>query len=65
MAAEHVIDISAGAERATAATKTYTMSLLAVAMLVAAMEGGTGFGGDRASPAVGAGTAAGRDARRP
>ena len=49
MAAEHVIDISAGAERATAATKTYTMSLLAVAMLVAALEGGTGFGGDRAT----------------
>ena len=38
-----------GPERATAATKTYTMSLLAVAMLVAALEGGTGFGGDRAT----------------
>jgi len=46
-AADHVIDISAGQEHATAATKTYSMSLLAVAMLVAAMEGGTGFGGDR------------------
>jgi glucosamine--fructose-6-phosphate aminotransferase (isomerizing) len=48
-AAEHVIDISAGDERATAATKTYTMSLLAVAMLAAALDGGTGFGGDRAT----------------
>ncbi len=48
-AADHVIDIGAGAERATAATKTYTMSLLAVAMLVAAMEGGTGVAGDRAA----------------
>ncbi len=47
-AADHVIDISAGEERATAATKTYTMSLLAVAMLVAAIDGGTGFGGERA-----------------
>jgi glutamine---fructose-6-phosphate transaminase (isomerizing) len=46
-AADHVIDISAGPERATAATKTYTMSLLAVAMLVAAVDGGTGFAGDR------------------
>ncbi len=44
-AADHVIDIAAGPERATAATKTYTQSLLAVAMLVAAMEGGTGYGG--------------------
>ena len=41
-AADHVIDIGAGPERATAATKTYTMSLLAVAMLVAAIDGGTG-----------------------
>jgi glutamine---fructose-6-phosphate transaminase (isomerizing) len=48
-AADHVLDISAGPERATAATKTYTMSLLAVAMLVAAIDGGTGFAGDRAT----------------
>ena len=48
-AADHVIDIGAGQERATAATKTYTTSLLAVAMLVAAIDGGTGFGGDRAA----------------
>src|SRR6188472_2838137 len=45
-AAEHLIDIGAGPERATAATKTYSLSLLAVAMLVAALEGGTGYGGD-------------------
>jgi glucosamine--fructose-6-phosphate aminotransferase (isomerizing) len=50
-AAEHVIDISAGPERATAATKTYTLSLLGVAMLVAALDGGTGFGGDTATRA--------------
>lgn len=48
-AAEHVIDIGAGPELATAATKTYSLSLLAVAMLVAALEGGTGFGGDARS----------------
>ncbi len=48
-AAEYVIDIAAGPERATAATKSYSMSLLAVAMLVAALEGGTGFGGDVAA----------------
>ena len=46
---DHVIDIGAGQERATAATKTYTMSLLAVAMLAAAIDGGTGFAGDRAT----------------
>jgi glucosamine--fructose-6-phosphate aminotransferase (isomerizing) len=45
-AAEHVIDIGAGPERATAATKTYSLSLLAVAMLVAHLQGGTSFGGD-------------------
>jgi glutamine---fructose-6-phosphate transaminase (isomerizing) len=48
-ASDHVIDIGAGQERATAATKTYTMSLLAVAMLVAAIDGGTGFAGDLAT----------------
>ncbi|MFN8519780.1 MAG: SIS domain-containing protein [Chloroflexota bacterium] len=51
-AAEHVIDIAAGPERATAATKTYSLSLLAVAMLVAAIDGGTGFGGDAAARAA-------------
>lgn len=44
--ADHVINIAAGPELATAATKTYSLSLLAVAMLVSALEGGTGFGGD-------------------
>jgi glucosamine--fructose-6-phosphate aminotransferase (isomerizing) len=37
-AAEFVIDICAGAERAVAATKTYTAELLAIAMLACAME---------------------------
>jgi glucosamine--fructose-6-phosphate aminotransferase (isomerizing) len=37
-AAEHVIDLSAGPERAVAATKTYTAELLAVALLVTAIE---------------------------
>jgi glucosamine--fructose-6-phosphate aminotransferase (isomerizing) len=37
-AAEFVIDLKAGPERAVAATKTYTAELLALAMLSAAME---------------------------
>jgi glucosamine--fructose-6-phosphate aminotransferase (isomerizing) len=37
-AAEHVIALGAGAERAIAATKTYTAELLALAMLVAALD---------------------------
>ncbi|MEA3342060.1 MAG: SIS domain-containing protein [Chloroflexota bacterium] len=37
-AAEFVIDISAGAEKAVAATKTYTAQLLAIAMLSAALS---------------------------
>jgi len=42
-AAEHVVDLSAGAERAVAATKTYTAELVALAMLVAELDGsGTG-----------------------
>lgn len=36
-AASHVIDISAGQERAVAATKTYTAELMAIAMLSAAL----------------------------
>jgi glucosamine--fructose-6-phosphate aminotransferase (isomerizing) len=36
-AAEHVLALSAGAERAVAATKTYTTQLLAIAMLSAAI----------------------------
>ena len=38
-AAEHVVDLSAGAERAVAATKTYTAELVALAMLVTALDG--------------------------
>jgi glucosamine--fructose-6-phosphate aminotransferase (isomerizing) len=38
-AAESVVDICAGEERAIAATKTYTAQLMAVAMLSAAMDG--------------------------
>jgi glucosamine--fructose-6-phosphate aminotransferase (isomerizing) len=38
-AAEHVVDLSAGAERAVAATKTYTAELVALAMLVAELDG--------------------------
>lgn len=37
-AAEWVMDISAGAERAVAATKTYTAELLSIAMLAAALD---------------------------
>ncbi len=36
-AAEHVIDLGAGPERAVAATKTYTAELTAIAMLAAAL----------------------------
>lgn len=36
--AEHVIDLGAGPERAVAATKTYTAQLIAVALLVTALE---------------------------
>jgi glucosamine--fructose-6-phosphate aminotransferase (isomerizing) len=38
-AAEHVIDLGAGPERAVAATKTYTAELVAIARLVAAIGG--------------------------
>ena len=38
-AAEHLLPLLAGKERAVAATKTYTTQLLALAMLSAAMEG--------------------------
>ncbi len=39
-AAEFVVDIGAGPEKAVAATKTYSSSLLAVAMLATALGGG-------------------------
>ena len=38
-AADHVLDICAGLEAATAATKSYTAELMAVAMLSAALSG--------------------------
>ncbi|MEM5774996.1 MAG: SIS domain-containing protein, partial [Anaerolineaceae bacterium] len=38
-AAEHVIDLSAGEEKAVAASKTYTAQLMAVALLSAALSG--------------------------
>ena len=38
-AAEHVIDLGAGPERAVAATKTYTAELAAIALLAAALGG--------------------------
>jgi glucosamine--fructose-6-phosphate aminotransferase (isomerizing) len=48
-AAEHTIDIGAGPEQAVAATKTYTASLLAVAMLADAMAPTEVWGGDPAT----------------
>jgi glucosamine--fructose-6-phosphate aminotransferase (isomerizing) len=58
-AAEHVIDIGAGPERAIAATKTYTGELLALAILVAAWASPAGaLGGDRALADVPAGATA-------
>jgi len=49
-AAEHVIDLGAGDERAVAATKTYTAELLSVALLVVAIEARLGRGSE--APAV-------------
>ncbi|HEY7618579.1 MAG TPA: SIS domain-containing protein [Solirubrobacteraceae bacterium] len=43
-AADHVVDLEAGAERSVAATKTYTASLAAIAALVA--EGDPGLAGE-------------------
>lgn len=50
-AADHVIDIGAGPEVAVAATKSYSASLLAVAMLASAMAQGrvVALGGDDAA----------------
>jgi glucosamine--fructose-6-phosphate aminotransferase (isomerizing) len=49
-AAEHVIDVAAGPERAVAATKTYTAQLIAIALLATAIgEGSAGaIGGSTA-----------------
>jgi len=59
LAAEHLLDIGAGPERAIAATKTYTGELLAMAILVAAWGSGTGaLDGDPGLAAVPAGVAA-------
>lgn len=49
-AAEHVIDLGAGEERAVAATKTYTAELLSVALLVVAIEARLGRRSDAADP---------------
>ncbi|EHK82315.1 glucosamine-6-phosphate deaminase [Saccharomonospora azurea SZMC 14600] len=46
-AAEHVLDIGAGPERAVAATKTYTASLLALSLLVSEIRGGVSPDVDR------------------
>ncbi|HUA10658.1 MAG TPA: SIS domain-containing protein [Solirubrobacteraceae bacterium] len=48
-AAEHVIDIGAGVERSVAATKTYTASLAAVALLAAALADDDALGEDLAA----------------
>jgi glucosamine--fructose-6-phosphate aminotransferase (isomerizing) len=54
-AAEFVIDLMAGPEKAVAATKTYTASLLAIARLSAALVE-TGIGGtEGGTPAIAAG----------
>jgi glucosamine--fructose-6-phosphate aminotransferase (isomerizing) len=47
-AADLVVDLGAGPERAVAATKTYTAELAAIAMLSGAMAGGDGVDGDLA-----------------
>ena len=43
-AAEHLIDLAAGPERAVAATKTYTAELFAIALFSAALSGDAGSG---------------------
>jgi len=57
-AAEHVIDLGAGEERAVAATKTYSAELLSVALLVVAIErrlaGGSASAVDDPEPALAA-----------
>jgi glucosamine--fructose-6-phosphate aminotransferase (isomerizing) len=62
-AAEHQLDLRAGEERAVAATKTYTASLTAVAMLVGAFA--TRLGVDGESSALAAIPAALTDALAP
>jgi glucosamine--fructose-6-phosphate aminotransferase (isomerizing) len=50
VAAEHVIDLGAGDERAVAATKTYTAELLSVALLVVAIEARLSRGPEATDP---------------
>jgi Glucosamine 6-phosphate synthetase, contains amidotransferase and phosphosugar isomerase domains len=49
VAADHVLPLEAGPERAVAATKTYTTQLLAIAALSAALSGGRGATADAAA----------------
>jgi glutamine---fructose-6-phosphate transaminase (isomerizing) len=51
-AADHVLPLEAGPELATAATKTYTTQLLAIAALSAALSGGRGASVNRAGLAA-------------
>ena len=48
-AAQHHLDLRAGPERAVAATKTYTATLVVLAMLTAGLAEGTGSGGTRSA----------------
>lgn len=50
--AEAVLDLGAGAEQSVAATKTYTSSVLAMALLDCALQGGQGTDDLRAVPAA-------------
>ncbi len=52
-AAEHHLDLRAGPERAVAATKTYTATLVVLAMLAAGLAKGPGSGGTRAADELG------------
>jgi glucosamine--fructose-6-phosphate aminotransferase (isomerizing) len=55
VAAEHAIDLGTGPELAVAATKTYTAELLAIALLVTALERAAGStGAARADPELAA-----------
>jgi len=52
LAAEHVLELRAGAEVAVGATKTYTAELLTVAMLSVSLGEPEGLGSDRAGAAA-------------
>ena len=64
-AAEHSLDLGAGDERAVAATKTYTASLTAIAMLVSAVAARLGRDTDAGPDALAAIPAALSDALAP